>query len=159
MQRAALPAFLLGSVAFYWLCLFIGPSNVQEADYFWLFVLVVAFDYLLATHNRGKQILARALRYLAYELWLTPLFIAIGMLGNGLPGAVMGIVVITSISVVLALFGLVCYIISNNIFKADRIAKRKRRLRREKEQLAINEGKTDAIKTTIRPSFIFPLYT
>lgn len=129
MLLATLPALFLGAVIYLFICLTQGAEGLGTVSGLWYFIFFVAFLFILAVKNNGKQIFARSLRYFAYELWVLPLFVFIYFVVTGgqvspqdkAMGQTMGmlaaILVSGGVAIVSALVGLVCYMISNNMLK------------------------------------------
>ena len=132
MLLATIPSLLLGAVAYAFIAMCTGAQGLRTVDGIWYFVTFVSFLYLLSTHNDGKQIFGRSLRYFAYEVWLLPVFLIVYFIVSGSQftpqdralGAAIGtigaIIITSGASVIAGLVGLVFYLISKNLLKKPR---------------------------------------
>lgn len=132
MLLAALPALILGAIVYLFIALTQGADGLSTVSGLWYFISFVAFLFILAVKNNGKQIFARSLRYFAYELWALPLFVFIYFVVSGgqvspqdkAMGQAMGmlaaILVSGGVAIVAGLLGLICYMISNNLLKTQK---------------------------------------
>jgi len=156
------PSFILGGLAYFFMMLTQGSEGLRSVSGLWYFAFFLGFDYLLAVKHNAKHTFAYSLKYLSYFAWLLPVFMFIYFTVTGSQvsndkalGATIGfigaLIFSTGIGMVSGLVGLVFHMIQKNIFESaakNRKRKLKEKHAREKEQLAINEGNKDAIKTT-----------
>lgn len=128
---SVIPAFIL-SVGFDFLTsLLRGMEQKENHSIYWFVISFVLFLFLFTQHNNGRNILAKFLKYAAYECWLSPLYIIIYTVisvlqandSHGMAGAigagVGGILLIFLTGVGGGLLGLVLYLIGNAINKKE----------------------------------------
>ena len=72
--KAIIPALITGFLFYFLVAMTQGMDKIDTTSIIWFWVGFILFGVLFVFVSKGEKILGRFFKYLAYELWASPVF-------------------------------------------------------------------------------------